>query len=428
MKAIPKNAIHSQFHNDFHEFIIPKLGDFMNNKQKSNKTEMKKEIHFWELPDSIRIKLNRDYHKLLFRKLLSYSNHGKTAKRLNISNSHVYHLKNRRYSLKPSQLVTISKILCEDPETIEESIESINTTRGGTARFKFPIIGNEEIASLVGHCYGDGSIFTKKSQFKFCNFNKTSLNEVKKTVKKQFNTKSINETETTATYSSLVGEILNKFGAHRGHKLRLNEDVPQWIKDGNDKIKSRFLRALIDDDGSVSSSKNNKNINFHQIVLEEYDVHSKRFLKSVSDMLKDFNIEVHGPYLSRNYKVDGKTRNINYILISDWESIKNYSDKINFCHSKKKLKLKNVLNRKKALSKIERKSIYDEILKVFEQNQNPISTRFISKELDIPHRPVLKRLKKLQNDRLITCAGRISNRSFLWNMHGGESKSQNAKI
>ena len=45
---VSKNAIHSQFYNDFQEFIIPKMEDFMNNKQKSNKIEIKKKIYWKE--------------------------------------------------------------------------------------------------------------------------------------------------------------------------------------------------------------------------------------------------------------------------------------------------------------------------------------------------------------------------------------------
>jgi len=59
------------------------------------------------------------------------------------------------------------------------------------------------------------------------------------------------------------------------------------------------------------------------------------------------------------------------------------------------------------------------ILDIFKQNKNPISTTFSSKELDMPHRQIIKRLNRLQQDKYIVNVGRISNRSFLWNLNGG---------
>ncbi len=340
----PKNTGHSSFDYDFQKLIIPEKSDFMNNKQKSNKIEMK--VHFWELPDTIKIRLNSVYSKKLFSRLLIKFNSKLISKKLGVSRSHFYHLKNQRYSIKPSQLVKISMLLDEDLNVIEKNIEYINSTRGGVSRFKFPLVGDENLSSLIGHCFGDGSIFTKKPQFKFCNFNQYSLDEVESIIEKQFKSPNIGKTKTTIAYSSLIGEILHHFGAHRGHKLKLNVELPNWIKAGSDKIKSRFLRALFDDDGSVSSSGKNKNINLHQTVLCEYNSYSKDFLKSVAGMLKDFNIRVHGPYLSRTYSVDGKRRNVNYIIITDWKSMENFSNRINFYHSEKKENLKRVLDRK----------------------------------------------------------------------------------
>jgi hypothetical protein len=287
---------------------------------------------------------------------------------------------------------------------------------------------NEEIASLIGHYYGDGSIITKKPQFKFCNFDKVSLNEVKLLVAKQFESTPINVTETTVTYSTIIGEILLLFGAQRGSKLKLKNDVPTWITNGSDGVKSRFVRALFDDDGSVSSSGNNKNINFHQIVFDEYNQYSIRFLKSVVKILEGFEIITHGPYLSRKYQISQKERNVNFLIISDWKSLENYKRKVDFFHSKKKKRIIDVLSRKKTLGKHERNLLYKKIIHLFHPEEEPLSTAFISEKLDISTRAALKRLKNLQSNKKVTFEGRVRNRSFLWKLNGGETKYPKDKI
>ena len=115
-------------------FNIPIIGNLMNNELKPNESEMK-EIHFLELPDTVRLRLNLESLHHLFKS----SDPVSTAERLGISKSYLNHLKNGRHAIKPSQLLILTRLFEKDPLEVEKQIISMNSTRGGQARCTLPI-------------------------------------------------------------------------------------------------------------------------------------------------------------------------------------------------------------------------------------------------------------------------------------------------
>ncbi len=196
-----------------------------------------------------------------------------------------------------------------------------------------------EIAVLLGHYFGDGSI--QRNQFRYTNSQDAPLNHVIGLVKSIFGdvkfSKSTNRNGVTIlAFSSIVGKVLKNHGAVMGNKIYQNFDVPVWILSGTPKIKSGFLQALFGDEGSVVVK--NKVVQLKLCKSLDNINSLKNFLNSLNKLLSDFGISskiVYTPYKER--KVEG------VLKIYGYYNLKLFSERIGFLLSIKDEKLKKTL-------------------------------------------------------------------------------------
>ncbi len=94
-----------------------------------------------------------------------------------------------------------------------------------------------------------------------------------------------------ATSTSLVNFLVSK-GAVRGHKIRQEIDIPNWIKT-NQVYQKHFVRGLIDTDGCLYIHK-------HQVIGKTYrniglcfTSYSSNLINSTAEIMKKFGIIPH---------------------------------------------------------------------------------------------------------------------------------------
>jgi len=303
-------------------------------------------LHFWDLSERLRYKVEDSFMRFLFDKAGS-GDLKSLATKVNVSYPFICQLRRGLYSIPSKLLIEIAKIANEDLFIVEMNIEYARTRHGNVSKIHFPIIPSKAMASLVGHVFGDGYIGKKKRQFEYCNDNPNLLNEVRGYVREIFELEPMTERSNRIGYSTIVGEVLEKFGAHLAPKIFSEKNVPEWIKYGSDDIKTAFLKALFDDDGSVMFSKgyNAKGINFYQIRDKSKLQSSHKFLSEIRELLKEFNILAGEPHLRKFYRIHGEDHAISYINITNYKSILNFYYRIGLTDGEKFNRLKKIIAR-----------------------------------------------------------------------------------
>ncbi len=210
---------------DFSKFIIPKAV-YMDNKQNSNKNSSYKmteetkefEINFWDLSNGVRIILNKEFTIKLFDNC-NIELKG-LAELLNVSYPFVVHLRRNIYSIPLGIVLKLSNLSKIPLEEVQNNIVSIRTRAGTTINVKFPIKEDEKIASLIGHVFGDGYVGRNKKQFEYSNNNSQLIKEVKTQIYKLFGILPYTENQNRISYPSIIGEILQSFGAPIAPKIK----------------------------------------------------------------------------------------------------------------------------------------------------------------------------------------------------------------
>lgn len=289
----------------------------------------------------------------------------------------------------------IVKKLVEIAGIPEEELEKhVIAIKGGMSgkvvEVKFPIKESPELALLVAKGMGDGSIEKDKLRFSFWNKEEKLIEEVCNCV-----SKAIGKTRGTITklkdgriqvkFCPFVGFVLHKTGVPIGNKTLQQFDVPEWIKNGSEKIKLSFLRGIFDDEGCVKKkSKNNRSraIILAQGKLFELKSSLENFLCSIKEMLLEFEIK-SGKITKQEIIRDkmGRDKVILRFSISGKKSLENFLNKIGFTHPKKSLALQEAIksfvdthqNRRKILRiLLNKSSSVPEISKLTGLNQNLI--------------------------------------------------------
>ncbi|MEK6946800.1 MAG: LAGLIDADG family homing endonuclease [Nanoarchaeota archaeon] len=311
-----------------------------------NKMKTDFALHFWDLSDRLRYKVEDIFMRFLFDKA-SGGDLKSLAEKLNVSYPFICQLRRGLYSIPSKLLIETAKIANEDLSVIEEHIEYSRTRHGNVSKINFPIVPSRAMASLVGHVFGDGYIGKKKRQFEYCNDNPSLLNEVRNYVREIFVLEPMTERRNRIGYSTIVGEVLELFGAHLAPKIYSNKTIPNWVKYGNSELKIAFIKALFDDDGSVMYSKNYnaKGINFYQIRDKSKLQSSHEFLSEVRELLKEFSIMAGKPHLRKFYRINGEEHAISYINVTDYKSILNFYYKIGLADGEKFNRLKKIIAR-----------------------------------------------------------------------------------
>ena len=199
----------------------------------------------------------------------------------------------------------------------------------------FPINFSCIFAHIAGHLVGDGGISNRGLGISTYYTNqcnslvecfKTNLSEVFSNVEfrifhdKRDNTKTIH-------LPSIVGLILMQF---LGLQVGDTKQVPKLIINSNKLIKSTFLRALFDDEGSV-------NVNNHLIRL---GISNESVIEVTKNMLKEFGI-----LPTKTIKINGKNGwrdRYDFCIVSRGD-LEIFNKKIGFDHPEKKKKLEFLL-------------------------------------------------------------------------------------
>ncbi|MFH1225271.1 MAG: LAGLIDADG family homing endonuclease [Candidatus Diapherotrites archaeon] len=373
-----------------------------------------KSVHFWDLPETTRFVLDRNFCAELFDKAAGGSLRS-LASKLGVSYPRACHLRRPLYSIPKGVLMCLIILSAIEKADVENKIIEIKTRSGGGSKVKFPINGNRAIASLVGHVFGDGCIYSKKRQFEYGNTKPELLESVMKLVGDVLCAEPIRIAETRLVYSAIVGDILLLFGAPKAPKLNSDSPVPEWIMAGPNEFKAAFLGALFDDDGSVMYSEKYaaKGINLYQTRHEKNLDCLMRLMSQVKTMLSDFGILAGKPSVSRSYSKPDGAHIVAYLNVTDIESMRKFNESIGFAHIEKKVKLEKILSRKIIYSKTREAVLSKEILGFLAVRG--ASTAKVSEALSLDKSKALKKLLRLESRGLVRRAGRAApNRSFIW--------------
>ncbi|MDD5163971.1 MAG: LAGLIDADG family homing endonuclease [Candidatus ainarchaeum sp.] len=337
------------------------------------------------------------------------------AKKLGISYPFVICLRKSEYSIPKKILIKISDLANFELSNVENNIEETKTRAGLSLKTQFPIEGDETIASLVGHVFGDGFISSKKRQFEYSNKNPFLLSEVETLIQKRFEIGPYTRKKERIGYPAVFGGLLLLFGAPKAPKIFSKKTIPDWIMLGNNTCKKAFLKAIFDDDGSVMYSKsfNAKGVNLYQTRHESCAKNLSELLNQTKKLLEEFGIKTGNPLISRGYiKKDGK-HVVMYINITDQHSIVNFYNNIGLCCGKKFSKLEKLATKNLVYTKYSENEFKQKILDYLKTDSASTST--IAKELKHSAQKTLKKLKQLEAQNKVKRIGKIAtNRATIW--------------
>ncbi len=201
---------------------------------------------------------------------------------------------------------------------------------------------------LLGHAFGDGSIHGSKRYFIYTNATPELQTEVKDIVMRLFGKVSLNIATSIAgtpryQYSNKVGYALCKRGAIAGSRVLQKTLLPEWICNGNDKVKASFLGALFDDDGYLRDSKNSKAIVLKATKIHYLEDNLRDYLNQIREMLEILGIcasEIKFDQLKS--RKDGCEMLSLRFWISGKENILRFKEQIPLSHPSKKVKFDNL--------------------------------------------------------------------------------------
>jgi len=297
------------------------------------------------LPDNFGVGLNKEYRKAIFKASIQKVGMNDLAKKLGYARKTVEGLrrgytsgKNRKRANRFLRIRTVKKlaqIATIDIEKIESHITGISFGNS-FLKINLPIYTTKKLSSVIGHCFGDGYV---GAYFGYFNKNKRLINEVRENVRNLFNLQG-NVIRHHGTYflyfPGIISKILNLVGAPFGNKMQQKLQIPLWIKRGNKKIKSSFLRALFDDESSVKFRRYDRSIQFALFKEKRFLRQHKIFMKELCELLLELQI------MPSKLRII-KTKNSIGIrfTISGYHNLISFLNLINFSHPFKRQKLEN---------------------------------------------------------------------------------------
>lgn len=203
-------------------------------------------------------------------------------------------LKGRRsaYFIKISLLMKLLELVGLTLEDIEKSVVGAAYSKH-MVKVRFPILASPKLASLVGHAIGDGYVSTER--FKYVSKTKELVHEVKGFIHEIFGTEGSDfidrEIYYRVEFPGIVSRLLHLTGVPLGRKVTQEFKVPEWIKSGSKEIKSAFVKALFDDEGSFILGKKQQFISISMYKRKDLVDNHKEFLGDVRRILLELCIE-----------------------------------------------------------------------------------------------------------------------------------------
>ena len=165
-------------------------------------------------------------------------------------------------------------------------------------------ISSEKWAKLVAHSMFDGNINENPdksgARVRFYSKDKGKLERIQKILEgiglRPYKNKAFEErNKLLLRYNNTVlSRKLMKLGAPSGNKTTQVYRIPNWIKNGNRKIKVEYLSAMIDDEAeSITKEKNKtfRGLKIKQSKWIKYKGELKTFFEEIKEMFSSLNIK-----------------------------------------------------------------------------------------------------------------------------------------
>ncbi len=205
---------------------------------------------------------------------------------------------------------------------------------------KFPILVNEELVAILANLYCDGTTSDLDSHTtEYVNQNYILISKLKNNFDAVFGKVQITERyiEDTKVYNLRVPHYLGRLFCRKFDLI--TDNVPEAIKRASPGIQGKYLRAVFDDEGTISKG-------YSQIRLK---MKSKSYVQDIKSLL--FSMDIQSSKISRETYTKGKFGlPCYYFNISGYYNLKNFANMISFDHPKKLVRLKEYLQNIKEFS------------------------------------------------------------------------------
>ena len=255
---------------------------------------------------------------------------------------------------------------------------------------KFPLRLSKNLARICGHLVGDGGITatgSDKYRTYYANKSRPLIEQFKRDLSETFNEIKFDEyfdkryNTIQIKIPKIIGIILTEFFGLQSNDFK---HIPKNIKNANKELKTEFLKALFDDEGSV-------HIKGRKISL---GMTVKNIILDVKLMLKEFNINTS--IINEKCKF-GNRKPFYHITITGWWNFERFQKFAGFYHPLKYDKL-NILNSNQL--KLLPDQTRNSVIKLI-RNRNGISVKELSKELNRPIESLKYHLHKLEKEKII---------------------------
>jgi intein/homing endonuclease len=219
------------------------------------------------------------------------------------------------------------------------------------------LLTNPELARLVADITGDGHLQVQGWRYLASFFSK-NLEEIKsfeERSQKLFNVTPKRYVDSRKTWkgsgtryqsfiiSKSVVLFLRDIGIPVGNKTNNPFRVPSWVYEGSSEMKSAYLRGLYDNEGTIYSNKENKNIRWRidlkMAKNKEILYHGIEFFEQLRKMLLDLGVKTSPVNYSKlNIRKD-KSISMYLRITIEKSSFRNFLKYIGFDHPEKQKKL-----------------------------------------------------------------------------------------
>lgn len=298
-----------------------------------------------DLPDNFKIYLKDSFRRYLISKAVKkVGGFIKLSKTLDIDWSSLCKIRRGYRIIDDEQRINFIKIafLKKILRIINLPISAAENQVVGIAynkvmvKTKLPVFASPELASLVGHCLGDGHV--SEERFKYVNQRIELVEEVINytTIIFGHNGRRFFYNDCYCVeFPGIIGRLFSLTGVPLGRKVSQEFEIQKWITNGTKEIKSFFLRALFDDEGSVINNKNYRFIAISMYKQENLIESHLKFLNQIRQMLIDLKIKPTKISFKKNWH---DTKEYGF-RIYNRPSLYNFAKNVGFTHKLKNRKI-----------------------------------------------------------------------------------------
>ena len=374
--------------------------------------------HWFYEPNSVRVKINKKYRLLLFNRLEKLGGPHALSRKIGCSPATICHYF-KGLGLSVGFLKKILNVLKIPYEEIEPLITEISWIKNPKLPFN---LDTAEASLLSAAVLGDGSN-TARPMYK--NTRDELIERVENSAKKVFGKITIDHriSEDDVAYivfPRIVGRVLTFNGIPYGNKIYQNNGIPNSIKKCDEQIKKAFLQQFFDDEGGVEAD-------YRRIFLSQstdcteylpknfYNSMKKKkayYIKDIpsyllskmepSKILVDIKIMMEKSFNICSILRFKRIMRYNNHATSFWEleigkkdDIRRFYERINFYSYDKKSDLNFMVNRSYEMPWNVYEKIINESIQIAKR-QGFFRPANVSKNLNLPHGPVNKRIKFLK--------------------------------